>query len=262
MEELNQKVSIVIPCFNQGIHLRETVNSVLASTYSNIELIIVNDGSTDNSLQLAKEIQKDHPQVILIDQENGGVSSARNTGIESSTGEIILPLDGDDLISPNYISEAVKVLISQPEVKVVYCDGIKFDETGQKEWKLKPFSRHQLAKDNMIFNAGLFRKSDWQKAGKYSVEMRTMGREDWEFWIKMLKNEGEVHKLPFIGFFYRLHPASKRKKTSTREKKKERIDFLNSRHMDFFQRELNGPLRYQRSFSKTYNTILKWFNLI
>ncbi|MBD8488383.1 glycosyltransferase family 2 protein [Echinicola sp. CAU 1574] len=264
MQPLENKnlVSVIIPCYNQGKYLRETVISVLNSSHKPLEIIIVNDGSTDDSLMIAQEIQQEFPQIEIIDQENGGVSSARNTGIEAAKGEIILPLDGDDLISDNYIEEAVKALNTKPEVKVVYCQGIKFDESGQKSWNLKPFSRHELALDNMIFHAALYRKADWKRAGKYSVEMRYMGREDWEFWIKMLKDEGEVEQLPFIGYYYRLTPTSKRKKTATTEKKRERIAFLNQQHQDFFNRELNGPLRMQRSWSKPYNTLLKIFNLI
>jgi len=262
MDQLNEKVSVVIPCYNQGKYLEETIQSVLSSTYSDIEIILVNDGSTDDSLKIAKEIITRHPEIKLIDQPNAGVSSARNHGIEEAKGSIILPLDGDDLISPEYISEAVKILQSRPEVKVVYSQGIRFDESGQKEWNLKPFSRYQLAMDNMIFHAAFFRKVDWEKAGKYSVEMRYMGREDWEFWIKMLKNDGEVIQLPFVGYSYRQTPTSKRKKTATSEKKRERIAFLNSRHMDFFKRELNGPLRFQRSWSKPYNTVLKWLGML
>ncbi|GAB3660355.1 hypothetical protein GCM10028791_34240 [Echinicola sediminis] len=262
MDHSKEIVSVVIPCYNQGKYLEETVQSVLSSTYPAVEIIIVNDGSTDDSMEIAKKIKDKHPEIKLIDQANGGVSSARNHGIETAKGSIILPLDGDDLISPEYISEAVKILQSKPEVKVVYSKGIRFDESGQKAWNLKPFSRHQLAKDNMIFHAGFYRKADWLKAGKYSVEMRYMGREDWEFWIKMLKNDGEVYQLPFVGYLYRQTPTSKRKKTATKERKKERIAFLNSRHMDFFQRELNGPLRFQRSWSKPYNTVLKWLGML
>ena len=87
-----------------------------------------------------------------------------------------------------------------------------------------------------------------------------MGREDWEFWIKMLKNGGKVVQLPFVGFFYRLSPNSKRKRTGTNEMKKKRIAYLNSKHSDFFEKELNGPLRFQRTWSKPYNTLLKWVN--
>ena len=111
-------------------------------------------------------------------------------------------------------------------------------------------------RDNMIFVSALFRKSDWEACGGFSEDMH-YGREDWEFWIKMLKTGGEVIQLPFVGFFYRLTPTSKRKKTGTNEKKRARIAYLNSKHQDFFERELNGPLRFQRTWSKPYNSLLK-----
>lgn len=249
-------VSVVIPCFNQGKYLEETVNSVLSSKYRPLEIILVNDGSTDNSLEIAKKLEVSHPEIRVIDQPNGGVAKARNAGITSARGKYILALDGDDLISDQYLPKAIEILESRTEVKVVYCQAVKFNDSGEKSWKLKPFSRYQLAKDNMIFVAAFFRKVDGVAIGGFSEDMK-MGREDWEFWIKMLKNGGEVVQLPFVGFFYRLTPTSKRKKTGTTQKKKERIAYLNAKHMDFFERELNGPLRIQRTWSKPYNNFLK-----
>ena len=253
----NPLISIVIPAFNQEKYLEKTVVSALASKYQSKEILIINDGSIDSSEIIAKKLAESHPEIRLINQVNSGVSRARNNGISHAKGKYILPLDGDDLISDNYISEAIKILENQSQVKVVYCEGVKFDENGQKTWNLKPFSRNALARDNMIFVAGVYRKSDWEACGGYSEDMK-MGREDWEFWIKMLKNGGEVVKLPFVGFFYRMTPGSKRKKTGTNQKKRERIAYLNAKHRDFFERELNGPLRFQRTWSKPYNTLLKW----
>ena len=249
-------ISVVIPCYNQGKYLEETIKSVLASSFRPLEIILVNDGSTDNSLEIAKKLETNHSVIQVIDQPNGGVAKARNTGIAHAKGKYILPLDGDDLISDNYIQEAIEILDSNSKVKVVYCQAVKFNEETQKPWKLKPFSINQLAKDNMIFVASLFRKSDAEAIGGFSEDMK-MGREDWEFWIKMLKNGGEVVQLPFVGFFYRLTPTSKRKKTGTNQKKRERIAYLNAKHLDFFEKELNGPLRFQRSWSKPYNSLLK-----
>ncbi|WP_111671287.1 glycosyltransferase family 2 protein [Algoriphagus litoralis] len=253
-------VSIVIPCYNQARYLEKTVESVLNSDYKWIEVIIINDGSSDDSLKIARKLSDQNQLVNVFDQENSGVASARNHGIREANGKYILPLDGDDLISTKYISEAVKVFESNPEVKVVYCHAVKFNEQGQKAWKLKPFSRRLLAKDNMIFVAALFRKVDCDAVGGFSEDMK-MGREDWEFWIKMLKNGGEVVKLPFVGFQYRLTPSSKRKKTGTNQKKRERIDYLNTKHPEFFERELNGPLRFQRTWSRPYNSLLKWLKI-
>ena len=110
----------------------------------------------------------------------------------------------------------------------------------------------------MIFVSALFRKADALAVGGFSEDMQ-LGREDWEFWIKLLKNGGGVVQLPEVGFFYRLTPTSKRKKTGSTDFKKARIAYLNAKHADFFERELNGPLRIQRTWSKPYNTLLKLF---
>lgn len=254
-------VSVVIPCYNQAQYLEKTVLSALNSDYRPIEILIVNDGSTDNSFELAKKMSTENELIQVLNQKNSGVATARNKGISAAQGKYILPLDGDDLISENYISKAVEVLESDSKVKVVYCQAVKFNEQGQKAWKLKSFGRNLLAKDNMIFVSALFRKADWEKVEGFSEDMK-MGREDWEFWIKILKDGGEVVQLPFVGFHYRLTPGSKRKKTGTNQKKRERIAYLNSKHPEFFERELNGPLRFQRTWSKPYNTLLKWLKIL
>ncbi len=251
-------VSIVIPVYNGQNFLEETIHSAFNSDYSPLEVIVVNDGSTDNSLQVAMSLLKQYSDLEIIDQENGGVASARNTGIKKASGKYILPLDGDDLIDSSYISRSVEILEENEKVKVVYCQARKFNEKGSKSWNLKPFSRNALARDNMIFVSALFRKSDWQKVGGFSEDMK-MGREDWEFWIKMLKDGGEVVQLPFVGFHYRLTQNSKRKRTGTDQKKRERIAYLNEKHPEFFKRELSGPLRFQRTWSKPYNQILRIF---
>ena len=251
-------ISILVPCYNQGIYLKETIQSALASSYRPLEILIINDGSTDNSLALAQELESQHPEVRVLDQANAGVTKARNAGIAATQGEYLLPLDGDDLISPDYILQGLAILATRPEVKVVYCQAEKFSNSGRKPWKLKPFSLQQLAKDNMIFVSALFRKADAEAVGGFSEDMQ-LGREDWEFWIKLLKNGGEVVQLPLVGFYYRLTPTSKRKKTGGTAFKKARIAYLNAKHADFFERELNGPLRIQRTWSKPYNTLLKFF---
>ena len=251
-------ISILVPCYNQGIYLKETIHSALSSSYRPIEILIINDGSTDNSLELAQELEAQHPEVRVLDQANAGVTKARNVGIAAAHGKYLLPLDGDDLIAPAYIEQGLAILSTRPEVKVVYCQAEKFSDSGRKPWKLKPFSLQQLAKDNMIFVSALFRKADAVAVGGFSEDMQ-LGREDWEFWIKVLKNGGVVVQLPLVGFFYRLTPNSKRKKTGGTAFKKARIAYLNAKHADFFERELNGPLRIQRSWSKPYNTLFKLF---
>ena len=99
----------------------------------------------------------------------------------------------------------------------------------------------------------MYRKSDWEKAGGYCEEMR--GREDWDFWISLLKNGGDVYKLPIVGLHYRIRQNSKR--VMARKWKKEIIDKLNERHADFLKQQLGGKLRYFREASRFINFFVK-----
>lgn len=101
------KVSLIIPVFNFENYISSTLESAFNQTYKNLEIIVVNDGSRDNSAQIVTELQKSHNNLILINQQNKGVSVARNRGIEEATGEYILFSDADDLLSDNYVSYLV-----------------------------------------------------------------------------------------------------------------------------------------------------------
>lgn len=243
-------VSIIIPCFNHGFYLKEAIDSVFASTYKQVEVIIVDDGSMDNTAEVAREIMRKHPNVFYFHQTNHGPACARNIGISVAKGKYILPLDADDKISDHYIEKALEAIKNNPKIKVVYC---KAEYFGKKTglWNLKEFSLKRLAIDNMIFSCALFRKEDWERAGGYSNEL-VGGWEDWEFWISILKNGGKVLQLDYIGFFYRIHQFSRRKST-TKEIERTTIDYINHKHRDFIVAHLKGPLRIKRKYSEFIN---------
>lgn len=252
-------VSVIIPCYNQALLIEETIHSVLASTYLPIEIIIVDDGSTDQTMQVVEALAKQYPIIKCYQQQNGGPSVARNHAISKASGSFILPLDGDDLISPDYIAQAIHTFKQDPTVKVVYCQAEKFGAKIGK-WNLKPFSLENLAKDNMIFVSALYRKSDWEACGGYPEDLRWVS-EDWVFWIAMLKNGGKVVQLSITGFYYRISPNSRRKGMD-KQKKQRLIDYINTHHRDFVYRYLDGPLRFQRRQSKRYNRLLRFFGLL
>jgi len=113
------KVSVIIPCYNQGVYLNEAVESVLVSTYKDFEIIIVNDGSTDKStLALLKEYQKPFTRVVPASHQ--GLAEAGNAGIHNSSGTCILPLDVDDKISPDYLADAVEILDRNYEINAEF----------------------------------------------------------------------------------------------------------------------------------------------
>ena len=249
-------VSVVIPFYNSDQFLAQTIDWVLESDYPNIEILLIDDGSKDTSLAIAQAYAAKYDNIRVLQQQNQGVSVARNYAIQEAKGKYIMPVDSDDMICKSYISEAVKVLEERPLVKVVTAKGEFFgDKTGPRN--LPEFDLHLLARKNILHISALYRKSDWQDAGGYCPAFK--GREDWDFWISMLKNGGEVYKLPIVGYKYRIRANSKR--VQTRNLKQEINNLLNERHADFYNKILIGPLRIQRTWSKPYNLFLKFFNL-
>lgn len=97
-----KKISIIVPVFNDGNYIQECIESLIKQTYQNIEIILVNDGSTDNSLQICFKYLNKDPRITLISQNNAGVSAARNNGLSHVTGDYICFVDGDDFVSPDY----------------------------------------------------------------------------------------------------------------------------------------------------------------
>lgn len=250
-------VSIIIPVFNAENYLEETLSSISALQYPNVEVILVNDGSTDNSVHIANEYVAKNNHARLIHQPNQGVSVARNTGIAQAKGKYILPFDSDDIINENYVGEAVLVLENNEDVKVVCSKAEYFgDKTGS--WDLPEFSLFALAHRNLLPVCCMYRKADWEKVGGYCTDLP--GREDWDFWISLLKNGGNVVKLPLVGFKYRMHKTSKRNRT--RKLKRYIFEVLNKRHPDFFKKQINGPLRIHRQLSKPYNTFLSLLGIL
>lgn len=200
------KVSVVISCYNLGASLDEAVNSVLAQTFTDYEIIIVNDGSTDPpTCQLLSDYSKPKTRVFHI--ENSGVAVARNKGIEEASGEYILPLDADDRIGRTYLEKTVEVLEQKKNVGIVYCHCELFGAVNGK-WNMPSFSLPHQLMDNLIFSAAMFRKADWKVARGYDPALQ-YGWEDWDFWLSLLENGTQVFRLPDVLFYYRIRPNSR-----------------------------------------------------
>ncbi|MHA4843878.1 glycosyltransferase family 2 protein [Flavitalea antarctica] len=239
MEKHQELVSIIVPCYNHAQFLAEAVESVIAQSYQNWECIIVDDGSNDHTGQVSETFVKSDKRIHYLKKANGGLSSARNYGVQHAVGTYILPLDADDKIHSHYLEAALVAFANDPRVKVVYCDAELFEgKTGK--WTLPPFTLRQLARENMIFCSAVYRKVDWVKAGGYDEQLK-FGSEDWEFWINILKDGGDVVKLPFVGFFYRIRPESMLRSLD-QNKLKEIGNYICKKHFDFVVRELGNPI--------------------
>ena len=241
-------VSVIVPIYNAAPYLQETLDSILASTYRPIEVVMVDDGSTDNSLAIAKAYCEQHAECQVITQDNRGVSAARNTAIKAAKGTYILPIDADDKIADTFIQKSVDIMEENDNVRVVGCRCWMFGVVN-KEWELPTFSHALLARKNMIPATALYRKADWGRCGGYCEQ--EIYREDWDFWISMMELGGTFYKIDEILFYYRISTGSRRGLAKGR--KKIIVDAINRRHPEYLKNYLGGPLHYHRSGSRFIN---------
>lgn len=225
------QISVVVPCYNQGEFLDECLESVLKQSFNDWECIIVNDGSLDNTKEIAEKWLRIDQRYRYLEKENGGLSSARNAGISISNSEFILPLDADDMIAPNYLELALNEFNSNAKIRVVYGKANKFGIV-QCSWDLPDFSLTLLAEKNLIYCSAIYRKSSWQEVGGYDENM-IYGLEDWEFWIAILKAGGEVKKIDELCFFYRVKENSMVTSMNS-ERIKYSIKHIEKKHYDFY----------------------------
>jgi len=228
------KVSVIIPCYNQGIYISEAISSVLSQTYQDVEIIVVNDGSTDvQTNQILAALQNE--KITIKTTANHGLAAARNNGISASSGKYILPLDADDRIAPEYIEQGVKLLDAESDLGIVYCRAKLFGEI-DCEWTLPPYSLEAMLKDNVIFCSALYRRSAWDEIGGYDTGM-IYGWEDYDFWLSIIERGGNVRQLEGHHFFYRVS-ADSMVRTKEKWQKIEMFARIFRRHEQFFSRNI------------------------
>ena len=197
-------VSIIIPIYNYGIQFEKTLQSIFDSTYKNIEVVIVDDGSSDTYVKLKLESIKGHPNIKIIHQENQGPSSARNNGVKQSTGDLILPLDADDMIQPEYIQMCVNILKNNKNISPVYCDTHHIGQTQGIEVRPE-WSMERLNKGPFIVNCSMFHREAFDKCDGYDVELK--GWEDYDLWLRMGINGYIGKRIPKPLFIYFHHES-------------------------------------------------------
>lgn len=200
------KVSVIIPCYNLGQFLHEAISSVLEQTWQDFEIIVVNDGSTEEETRAILSTGT-WPKTRVIHQKNLGVSAARNRGISEAKGEFILPLDADDRIRAYYLERAVSALEKDRSVGIVFGRASYFGEW-QGPMPLPSYSQEEMLWNNCIFSAALFRREDWKKVGGYRSIMK-QGWEDWDFWLTLIEQKVEVVFLDDVVLDYRIRNNSR-----------------------------------------------------
>ncbi len=199
------KISVIIPCYNYGHYLADAVESVICQTWQNFEIIIVNDGSTDNTEQIANDLIRQYPshKIILINQPNSGQPAiSRNNGISGARGQFILCLDADDKIAPTMLSECLLALEKNPEASIAYTDRQDFDGV-ETVVKARSYDFEMLKHQNHLSYCALFKRKVWDDVGGYRLNVR--GCEDWDFWISAGAKGHTGIYIPLPLFLYRRH---------------------------------------------------------
>ena len=206
---MNKKVSIIIPCYNQGRYVAEAIQSALDQTYKNIEIVCINDASTDNTRDEVAKLAEEHKDIIVFieNPENKGVIYSRNRAIDTCSGEYILPLDADNMIKPTYVEKAVKILDENPKVGVVYCRVERFGKN-KGEWALGNFDTDMLF-CNCVENCSMFRKTDFLVVGQYKQYMKN-GLEDWDLLLSFIDKGFAFYKIDEILLLYRTYKEGSR----------------------------------------------------
>lgn len=208
-------VSVIVPAYNSAAYITETISSLLEQTYPNIEIIVVNDGSQDKTLDVLKAYQT---KIVLIDQLNTGVSGARNTGIRAAKGDFISFCDSDDLWAPQKIHEQLTYLQHHPSVGMVYCDWHVWNPDHDGNFVVPDFFRstqygqeidssksgwiyHKLLLDCICLTSTVMLRNDTvNKVGFFNTDLWC--GEDYDYWLRVSRIT-EIHKLKSKLVLYR-----------------------------------------------------------
>lgn len=243
----DELISVVIPIYNVERYLKDCVNSVLQQTYKNIEIILVDDGSTDKSGKICEDLHKEFGKINVIHKKNGGLSDARNCGIDRATGKYICFIDSDDFVARDYISSLKENI--QDEVRISACGYCHYYDSGKKV-KINFENINQYYKGveaqkylNIIgyFNVSacnkLFEKSLFDEI-RFPVGKKS---EDWYVMYKLIEKAGGIYYNSDVKYFYRQRNGSITKSTRVND---EAIDAATEVYNYYLNRGWNEAIPY------------------
>jgi len=217
-------ISVIIPCYNYGAYMHDALDSIIAQTYTNWEVLIVDDGSKDNTAAIAQQYAAQDTRISYHFQANRGLSAARNTGLALIKGEYVHLLDADDYLAPEKLALHAQTLAAQPTVALVFGDTYNFqhsdDPAAPRQFvplhlRMGPITGQgqalalHMAHDNMFLPGNpLFRKSLADQIGPFDETLFSL--EDWHFWYRgVLQEAAYVYdNRPGTEFFARTHGSN------------------------------------------------------
>ena len=219
------RVSVVMPVYNGERYIAESVKSVLASTFRDLELLILDDGSTDASVSVATQAANGDPRLRVVTLPHGGVGQARNAGLQHARADLIANLDADDLMFPERLARQVAFLDANPECVAVGARSVVIDAQEQPIRIVGRFFEHEAIDRALLSGNGgalgnptaVFRKATALEVGGYGDHLQTTG-EDHDLWLRMAE-AGRLACLPDVLVWYRIHAANLSAGPGSRERR-------------------------------------------
>lgn len=233
--------SVIIPCFNYGRYLMEAIDSARAQTIGNVEVIIVDDGSSDPATIALLDSLAHDTSLTIIRQANAGLPAARNAGLAVAGGEFICCLDADDTLDRTYLECCIAALESDHSLGFAYSHARLFgDEDGL--WRTQHFDLHAARRHNNVAVVGVFRRDDASALGGYDATM-TKGFEDWEFWLRLASAGRRGFCIPAPLFNHRRHGRTMTH--SAFERSAEITAYIKTKH----DRLYTSPIWFERLYA-------------
>ncbi len=230
-------ISVIITLYNYEKLVVETMESVKLQTFEKLNFVIVNDCSTDNSLNVVLEWAKNnasrfHSFKLLHHVKNQGLGITRNTAVSNANADFVFILDADNIIYPRCLEKLHKGL-TRTDAAFAYSYLEHFGDT-QKLGGINVWNPDMLHKGNTIDAMVLLRKSKWIEAGGYSEDMPANGWEDYELWFKIAKNGGWGLRIPEILGRYRVHISDSMLHSETNKNHEILKEYNKNKHPQFF----------------------------
>ncbi|SFC74111.1 Glycosyltransferase involved in cell wall bisynthesis [Zunongwangia mangrovi] len=247
------KLTFVVPVFNGDQFINALFISVLNQSNTNWQCIVVDDGSTDDSKKLADLWSERDSRFKVVSKKNGGLASARNLGISLAVTKYIMPLDSDDIIHKDLVTEFNKSIQSE-EFDLISFD-VEFFGIRSGKLVLPNFSYKQLLLQNCFIACSIFKKDLWTEVEGYDENLKSF--EDWDFWIRALNHKSKIKHIPKVLYFYRKHSTGSLTNTfkSNPEYYFGLYDYVYTKNKKIYQENFPNPiLAYQE------NEALRKFN--
>ena len=209
---MSPRISVLMPCFNHGAFIEEAIHSVLNQTFSDAEIVVVDDGSTDPDT-VARLRNLRMPKTTVLRTENRGLPAARNLAARHARGALLCALDSDDRLDPHWFEKGVALLDTRSDLAFVSHWLRTF---GDETWTWCPTSCEfpALLARNTVNGAALVRREAFEAAGGYDESMRE-GCEDWDFWLRLVERGFAGAIIPEVLFHYRRTPSSMSRSMTT-----------------------------------------------